>query len=214
MTRVVTVPFGGANLAWQLGGDARLVRELASLHDALVLLECRTKDNEPIDVQEILGPGWWVMQDTSDGSRSGTAIAIRKRGKVKRRRIAHLWLRFNQISAGNSRVQARYLLAVPVKVGRKRTTLLGAHIPTRSSGKQAEALVAVRRAWRSIGGRKLIFMDGNGEPSAVAETVTAPHFSGNGVMVWSWSQGWEGIRVSWRTVTGSDHRTGSLHVPA
>lgn len=205
---------GGANMAWQLGGDARLLHELASLHDALVLLECRTKDEQPIDVAEILGPGWWVMQDTTDSSKSGTAIAIKTGGKVKRRLVAHALQRVVEISDGNSRVQARYLLAVPIKVGGKRTTLMGAHIPTRSSGKQAEALWVVRRVWRRTLGRKVIFMDGNDEPRAVAETVTAPHFSGNGVMVWAWSQGWEGIKVFWRTVRGSDHRAGSLHVPA
>jgi len=211
---VTTRVFGGANLAWQLGGDARLILELAEKHDALALVECRTKDNEPIDVAAILGPDWWVSQDVTDGATAGTAIAIRKGGKVKRRRIAAAYRAVVRISSGNSRVQSRYLRAAPIRVGWKRATLMAAHIPTRSSGKQDEAIAVVTKVWRSIRGRKLIFMDGNNAPREVAERITAPNFDGNGVMVWAWSKRWASVRVFWHRVKGSDHRTGTARVQA
>lgn len=201
---------GGANLAWQVGGDARLVRELAEDKDALVLVECRTKDNEPVDVRAILGSDWSVSQNLRNAALSGTAIAIRKRGRIRRRRVTHALRRLVQISRGASDVQARYLRAVPLRDENGPFALMGAHIPIKSTGQQDEALGVVTEVWRATSGRKAIFMDGNGRPSLVAATVTAPHYSGDGVMAWGWSHGWSDARVFWHAMRGSDHKAGTF----
>lgn len=201
--------YQGANLAWQLGGDAALVLELAKGADALVLVECRTKDNRPIDVRAILGPDWWVGQNLRSAALSGTAIAIRKGGTVKRRRLAGLF-RLVRISGPGRGVQARYLRAVPIRDSEGNATLFGAHIPLASTGQQGEALGVVHDTWRSTKGRKLLFADGNSRPDAFAANVSAPNHDGDGVVVWVWSRGWELVRVSWRKRRGSDHAVGAL----
>lgn len=201
---------GGANCAWQLGGDRRLILELADGKDALVLVECRTKDNQPVDVAAILGPDWSVSQDLRSAARSGTAIAVRKRGRIRRRRAVGAFRRMVQISRQASDVQARYLRAVPLRDEHGPFTLMGGHIPLKSTGQQDEALEVVEATWRRTRGRKAIFMDGNARPAIVAGTVTAPHFSGDGVMVWAWSKGWGAVRVFWHAIRGSDHKTGTF----
>lgn len=199
--------YEGANMAFQLGGDARLLRELAEDADALLLVECRTKDNQPIDVKAILGPDWWVGQNLRNAALSGTAIAIRKRGPVKRRRIAAL-LRLVRVSGPGREVQARYLREALIRDEDGPATLMAVHIPLTSTGQQDEAVDVVHDTWRTTPGRKLLFADCNGRPARFAATVTAPHFSGEGVMVWLWSEGWEGVRVLWRKIRGSDHAFG------
>ena len=201
--------YRGANLAWQLNGDARLVRELASGADALVLVECRTKDNQPINIKGILGDPWWVGQNTRTAALSGTAIAIRKGSTVKRRRIDGL-LRLVQISGPGRKVQARYLRSVPIRDEHGNATLFGAHIPLASTGQQGEAIGVVSDAWRLTSGRKLLFADCNTQPAGFAADVTAPNHAGDGVMVWLWSHGWSNVRVKWRQFRGSDHKVGTL----
>lgn len=202
--------YDGANLAWQMGGDARLVRELAWHSDALVFVEARTRDNQPIDIKAILGDGWWVGQNLRNAALSGTAIAIRKGGSVKRRRVVAAYRRLVQISRPGRKVQARYLRAVPVRDPDGNATLIGGHIPILSTGQQPEAIAAVGHFWRSTKGRKLGFFDCNSRPAGFAAEVTAPNHDGDGVMVWLWSRGWSDVRVFWRKRRGSDHKTGTL----
>ena len=201
--------YRGANLAWQLDGDPTLVRDVAVGADALVFVECRTKDNEPIDIRGILGPGWWVGQNLTNAALSGTAIAIRKGGAVKRRRLVAL-MRLVQVSGPGRDVQARYLRSVPIHDDQGNATLFGVHIPLESAGQQGEAFGVVHDTWRSTSGRKLLFADCNTSPAGFAADVTAPHFAGDGVMVWLWSHGWENVRTHWRTRQGSDHKVGTL----
>lgn len=201
--------YDGANLAWQMGGDARLVRELAARSDALVFVEARTHDNQPIDIKAILGPNWWVGQDLRNAATAGTAIAIRKGGPVKRRRLVGL-LRLVQISGPGSKVQARYLRSVPISDPEGNATLFGVHIPLASTGQQDEAIAVVGEAWRATSGRKLLFADCNTDPAGFAADVTAPHHDGDHVMVWLWSRGWENVRAYWRTRRGSDHNVGTF----
>lgn len=201
--------YRGVSLAWHLGGDTTLVRRVAEGSDALVFLECRTKDNEPIDIRAILGPGWWVGQNLTNPALSGTAIAIRKGGPVKRRRLAAL-LRLVRISRPGRKVQARYLRSVPIRDEQGNATLFGVHIPLASTGQQGEALGVVCDEWRSTKGRKLVFADGNTAPAAFAANITAPNFSGGDVMVWAWSHGWTNVRTHWRTRRSTDHKVGTL----
>lgn len=203
--------YRGANLAWHLGGDPTLVRDVSFGADALVLVECRTKDNQPIDIKAILGNDWWVGQDLRNAAIAGTAIAIRKRGPVKRRRIVAL-LRLVQISGPGRSVQARYLRSVPIRDTEGNATLFGVHIPLESTGQQYEAVAVVEDAWLRTKGRKLLFADGNSRPATFAKNIAAPHFSGGDVMVWAWSRGWDNIRVAWRKRSFTDHNVGTLHV--
>lgn len=201
--------YRGVNMAWQLGGDAQLVRDMAAGADALVLVECRTKDNKPIDIRGILGPDWWVGQNIRTAALSGTAIAIRKRGTVKRRRLVGL-LRLVQVSGPGRDVQARYLRSVPIRDSQGNATLFGVHIPLASTGQQGEALGVVSDTWMATKGRKLLFADCNSAPAAFAANVTAPHHDGDGVVVWLWSQGWENVRVFWKKRKSTDHKVGTL----
>lgn len=202
--------YRGANLAWQLGGDRRLVRDLADGADALVLVECRTRDNCPVDVRAILGDRWLVRQNMRSPALSGTVIALRKGGSVKLRRNSPQRARLVRINTSGNGVQARYLRSIPVTDSQGDAMLFGAHMPIRSTGKQDEAVAAIRTEWRAIGGRKLMFADGNMRPAAFAEEVTIPHFDGNGVMFWGWSKGWPDVDVTWRQDDGSDHKTGTF----
>lgn len=198
----------GANMAYQLAGDAALLLKLAEDADALVLVECRTRDNEPIDVAAVLGPDWLVWQDLSSPARAGTVIALRKGGPVKRQKNARSSLR--KIAAAGPELQTRYLRRLRVYDETGAFTLMGAHIPKKSTGKQESALKKVGQIWRSITGRKLIFMDGNHRPMEVAHTITAPNFSGNGVMVYAWSAGFKDVAVRWVKRKFTDHLVGIL----
>lgn len=202
--------YEGANLAWQLGGDARLLHVLAEDADVLALVECRTKANEPVDVRDALGDGWSVAQNTRTAALSGSAIALRKGGSVKRRRVVETLRRLRQVSRGTSDVQARYVRTMPIRDADGPATLFVVHIPLVSTGLQAEALAALEHLWRTTKGRKILFADCNSRPAGFAATIGAPHHSGDGVVVWCWSRGWSNVRVSWRKRKGSDHATGRL----
>lgn len=199
--------YEGANLAWQLGGDARLVRELARDADVLLLVECRTKDGKPVDVKAILGDDWRIWQNLRNDALAGTVIALRKGGPVKFRRISH-WLRLIKVNSTGHSVQARYLRTLPVRDAEGPATLLAVHLPLGSTGLQDDALRVSEDVWRATKGRKILFADCNMRPAVFADALLAPHFRAEGVMVWLWSEGWSGVRVFWRNLRGSDHLTG------
>lgn len=202
--------YEGANLAWQLSGDARLLHVLAEDADVLALVECRNKANEPVDVRATLGPAWSVAQNTRTAALAGTAIALRRGGPVKRRHVAIAFRRLLQVSRGTSRVQARYVRTLPIRDTDGPATLFVVHIPLASTGLQDEALAELGHLWRRTKGRKLLFADGNISPAALAAAIGAPCHDGDGVMVWCWSRGWARVRVSWRKRRGTDHKVGRL----
>lgn len=204
------------NLAWQLGGDIKLLRAVASSADVLGLVECRDFHNNPVDVATALGPEWDVWQDLSDGARAGTAIAIRKGCGVTVRHGAQAFEQFVRVADGNSEVQARYMRTLKMRDGHKRVTLFVVHIPLASSGQQEAAMQAASRAWRRTPGRKIMMADGNMPPIVFAADLGAPHYSGAKPMVIAWSKPLErdGVRANWVATTGSDHKVGTLRVPA
>jgi hypothetical protein len=198
--------YAAGNLAWQLGGDARLVRELAADSDVLALVECRTRENEPVDVAAILGDSWRVWQDTSSGARSGTAIAVRKVSDVKVRRAQRL-SELVRVSIGTSKVQARYLRRVKLRDSEGKLTVMAVHIPLASTGLQDEAMRETQHAWSRTRGRRVLFADGNMPPVVFAAQIGAAHFSGSGVMCAAWSRGWDSVKTRWFALVGSDHKT-------
>lgn len=198
-------------MAWQLGGDARLLRLLADDADGLVLIECRTKDNEPIDVAEILGRDWKVWQDLSSPARAGTVIALRKGGRIRRRWGAQAGRALVQVAQRGPKLQDRYLRSLPVKDADGPFELMGVHMPISSTGQQAEAFDETYDEWRATRGRKAMFADCNNRPKLFAEEIGAPHHDGHGVMVWCWSNGWQGVAVNWRARKGSDHLVGTFN---
>lgn len=200
----------GANLAWQLGGDAQLLRELADGADGLALVECRTKDNRAIDVQAILGKHWKVWQDLSSPARAGSVIAIRKGSKLKRRWGGQMVRKLRRVASGGEKLQDRYLRSLPVKDETGPFELMVVHIPIAATGEQGVALARTRNLWTTQPGRKLIYTDGNAAPEKTARAIGAPNFDGDGVVVWCWSHSWKDIVVTWRTKRGSDHRVGTI----
>lgn len=200
----------GANMAWQLGGDAKLLLLLADDADGLVLLECRTKDNEPIDVRAILGRNWRVWQDLSSPARAGTVIALRKGGRIRRRWGVQTKRALVRVARRGPKLQDRYLRTLPVTGPDGPFELMGVHQPLHSTGQQGAAFDESRAVWRSTPGRKVAFMDGNTRPALAAQAITAPNHSGNGVLVWCWSAGWQDVDVSWRKRKGTDHEVGTF----
>lgn len=208
--KVGQVVIRAVNLAWQLAGDARLLRTVADGADALILVECRNKNNEPVNVAQILGPDWIVFQNLKDGSLAGTAIAIRRGGPLHRRfdpsvKAASRLLR---LSRQGHKVQARYLRDARLRDADGAITLAGVHAPLRSTGLQDDALAVFKRWWKAPRkGRRLAAGDGNNAPRVIAETVGAGWVAGGDVMFAVWSQGpWDDeVTVTHRRVAGSDH---------
>ncbi|MDN4174746.1 hypothetical protein QWY28_17425 [Nocardioides sp. SOB77] len=218
-----------ANMAYQLGGDAQLLRRLAdgwtdddgtrhAAADVLELVECRTRDNQPLDVAEILGPGWDVRQDLRSADRAGSVVAVRRRSGVR-----IVWSRLqlaSRASRAGAGVQDRYRRA-SVLVDHRGPFRLGVqHDPLRSTGRQDDArrssLAWVRRARRAMSRRAAAAVrrlplrwmyvgDPNRPHHAVRAELGAPHSHGADVMTRVWSAGWGRARVSADRLSGTDH---------
>lgn len=216
-----------ANMAYQLGGDAQLLHQLANgwtdrdgtVHppaDVLELVECRTRDNRPFDVAAILGDDWKVAQDTSTADRAGSVVAVRRGSGVRL-----LWSRLQLASEASRRgagVQDRYRRASLLADGRGPFRLGVQHDPLRSTGRQDDArrsaVAWVRRARRAMGRRlarrvrPLRWMyvgDPNRPHHAVRAELGAPHSHGKDVMTRVWSAGWGRVHVSADRLAGTDH---------
>lgn len=197
-----------ANLAWQLGGDARLLRDLSDGADVLSLVECRTRDNQPIDVGKILGPGWDTRQDIASAARAGSVVAVRRTPDLELR-----WSRLILASPAGPGVQERYLRVAHI-VDHGRPTRVGVlHNPLRATGRQDDA-VRTARAWvgrmRAVRAlrprfRWMLSGDFNMAPAQMARLVGAPHSGGEGVLGVLWSGGWGSAWVRAEELPGTDH---------
>jgi hypothetical protein len=204
-----------ANLAWQLGGDADLVRETAANAEVLVLVECRTRAHDPIDIARILGRGWQVQQSgiaKPDDARAGTTTAVRNGIKVRRTRLSLL----SDASHEGDGVQRRHqrLTVLEDPYADAVVDLMGGHNPLPSTGRfmqarqNAQFLVAnaqrrhhtlpKRRQWLWMG-------DPNTDPATWARALGAARHYGIRPMAACWSNGWGDLATSRRHVKGSDH---------
>lgn len=207
-----------ANLAYQLGGDRALLERLASEGDVLSLVECRTRSNEPIDVADVLGPDFKVIQNLATAATAGTALAVRRHAGI---RVARHDLR--RASRPGRNVQARYLLdATLVDQGRE-TALATGHRPLAATGRQDEFDRAVRdfarqcrnrrRAQRARDVEQLRWMfagDINEPPRKAARRLGAPHVHGADVMTFIYSAGWGPVVLDDFRVPQSDHHVLTL----
>jgi len=197
-----------ANLAWQLNGDTRLLRQLAQTADVLALVECRTRDNKPIDVATALGPAWVTAQDTTTSARAGSVVAVRRTPDLVLR-----WSRLVLASPAGPGVQDRYLRIAHI-IDHGRPTRVGVlHNPLRATGRQDDA-VRTARAWvgrmRAVRAlrprlRWMLAGDFNMAPVAMRRLVHAPHSAGRGVLGIVWSRSWGDPSVTAVEVQGTDH---------
>lgn len=208
MTRYVI-----GNAAFQLGHDRHLLRTLAADADVLLLVECRTRDNHPLDVAAVLGAGWDVRQDCSSAARAGSVIAVRRGSGVTIRRS-----RLCLASPAGPGVQARYrrqaVLVDRTSRRPRRVRVAVQHNPLASTGMQRVAVgsacswVRAARRWRHARPRRRVWLwagDANTSPGQMAQSLGAPHHYGQRPMAACWSAGWGQVHTSKRRVRGSDH---------
>lgn len=200
------------NQAWQLGHDALLLRREAAGCDVLAVVEARTGDNRPIDVQAILGNEWDVVQDTSTAAKSGSALAVRIDSPVRIRR----WTMARASRRGRD-VQDRYRVSATLvdrsrPVGRRLVRVGVQHNPIASNHRQPEAVESaarwVKRAqrWRRITrGRWALLGDFNLEPSTMQNRTNAWRSWGVRPMGVLLSKGWD-IDTRTHVSPGSDHK--------
>lgn len=198
------------NLAYQLGGNADLLHELAKNADVLELVECRTFANEPVDVAAILGPGWDVRQDLANAARAGSVYAVRRDSGIEILR-SHL----EELSPGNSEVQTRYARVTVVKDRnrrwRRRRIVIVLHLPLPSTGVQDDAMRALRNIIRRIRGRRLftpwrVAGDINMALDVFKKAIRAAYVFGKKPMAAARSRGWGRLEESTTGgVEGTDH---------
>lgn len=200
-----------ANLAWQLGGDARLLRELAENVDVLVLVECRDRDNEPVDVRGAIGVEWKVWQDLSSGARAGSVIAVHRDSGVRWRRIRPS--RLSVLSPDGDDVQTRYLRTLRLRDDLGWCRIAAAHPPLESTKLQDDANRALAKWWRRTPGRKAAFGDGNRNHESLRDTLRAAHSAGRDVMFAIWSTGWGRVWVHATEDPATDHHILTFRTP-
>lgn len=201
-----------ANLAFQLGGDYDLLRNLADGSDnaradepadVLLLVEARDRNNQPLPVADILGRDWDASQDTTSGALGGSVIATRRRHARSR------WSLLRVLSRAGRKVQTRYQRVGAIhskrgKVGRVAVV----HLALRSTGRQDDGVAEVR-AWvqkqRRKGKRWMVAGDANMDPEQMARILDAPNFYGKDVVGFWWSEGWGDVDTYASTYRGSDH---------
>ena len=197
MLRIAT-----ANLAFQLGGDRKLIGWLCAQADVLLLVEAKTHD-----IATLVPAGWTVLQHTggtlADGSpvdkaRAGSAIAYRTEAVsasdfglthgsgpapgVMRRWIAHATV--TEAATGRSIVMA------------------ATHWPLKRTGVQGRHTANVR-AWAAKHPALFIGGDGNQPPAALADRLGLDGW-GREVMTLLWD-GCDVTGFRAERVPGSDH---------
>lgn len=199
------------NAAWQIDHDRDLVLDLAERADVLAVVEARTRDNRPLDVGRILGPGWDVAQDLRSAATSGCALAIRRGPNVTPIRWKLGTLSLPQRRA-SSRVQHRYLLNALVKVDGKRTQLGVNHWPLEKTDRQDDAERVARR-WISnqrarrrlrVIDRFMLLGDFNSNVTAHARRWNL-NAARTDVMGALWSAGWGPLAVDRSEHPWTDH---------
>lgn len=213
-----------ANLAWQLGGDERLVRAVAE-GDVTAYVEGRDHDDDPVPIKHILGAGFRVIQRLGSGSVAGSAFAVRRSSRVK---IAR-WnsRRASRASRRGGGVQDRYALVVVLVEKTSdviyETHLVIVHNPLRGTGMQDDSIDTVRglvgraaarrsvvRRRRSITGRRRIVRwavvgDFNTSHEAMRNKIGGTGSLGVEVMGFVHGPGWGHPKLSTRHHAGSDH---------
>lgn len=205
--------FVNVNMAWQLGGDAELLKWIAKFADVLGIEEARTADNQPLDIQAILGDEWEVQQNLSDAAHAGSVTAVRRRPGLK-----VLNTRLDLMSAPGHKVQARYQRTTTIRDAsmrlRKRVRVIVGHAALPSTGRHQQAVQSARREigtarrWRARAKsltRWIGMWDCNADPDVWAHQIGAPNHFGSRPMVTCWSEGWGEVRLLKIRHKGTDH---------
>lgn len=224
------------NAAFQISGNAELVREVADGADVLAGVELRTADNSPVLVDGILNGTssrrirrrlWRVVQILRDprgnesGSLAGSGVAVRRRSGLR----VTWWtlLQASRAGSARTRVQARYLLSVMLREHGLLTALGVVHLALESTGQRGQGVVSVigwcRRRQRR-GHRWILGGDINGSVVELvaqleAEGIVVEGYAAHGVMavVWGSRRGdlWGTVHVTHRAYDGSDHHVLTVH---
>jgi len=214
MSKEIPSPrFVNVNMAWQLGGDAELLKWIAKFADVMGIEEARTADNQPLDVQAILGDEWDVRQDLSSAAKAGSVTAVRRRPGLK-----VLSTRLDVMSDAGHKVQARYQRTTTIRDTsvrrRKRVRVIVGHAALPSTGRHEQAVQSARRAigtarrWRARAKfmvRWIGMWDCNADPDLWAHQIGAPNHFGAKPMVTCWSEGWGPVRLLKIRRKGTDH---------
>ncbi|GEP38905.1 hypothetical protein NPS01_25680 [Nocardioides psychrotolerans] len=202
-----------ANLTYQWGNDARLIRQLAdgangdAPADVLLLVEARDADNDPVDVAKIL-PGWDVSQDRANGARAGSVIAVRRGAGVRRR-----WTLSRLLSRRGRKVQDRYRRVAALRDHGITTRVAVIHNPLPSTGRQADAVESTRR-WVDRQRARLriqprmrwgVTGDFNLHHAAMRTDLDAPNSYGADVMGFVYGHGWGDVKRTHQEYDGTDH---------
>lgn len=199
-----------ANLTYQWGGDTQLVTRVAEgghfdePADVAFFVEARTADNQPLDIARILGRRWDVSQDTTSAATAGSVIATqRTRARIR-------WSLLRLLSRAGHKVQDRFLRAGAIRSTRhgRWGRVAVVHFPLASTGRQEQAIAKLRR-WvrrqRRLGKRWMVAGDFNMPVAELARILGAPHFYGEDVMGFIWSEGWGPVDTYATHMDGTDH---------
>jgi hypothetical protein len=203
-------PYAIVNGTWQWRGDAPLLRYAAAFATVLGVVEARTRLNEPVDVRKILrhpikaarrrirrglrrpvpgyDAGWRVSQDVTDGATAGTAIAIRRGGRVRLKRFT-TWISNRAGSTRRGAVQTRWGHVAHLVDHGIRTRVIVLHWATLNSGQQHQSRASLRRAVRRAeraGVRWIVLADVNTDPAVLARELGAAGSHRHGVMAIIW----------------------------
>lgn len=199
--------FNLANLAFQLGGDAELIKTVAADADLTVFVESRTAANTPIDVAKILGENYSVSQNLSNAAMAGTVIVV---NLSRKSRLKIRWSILQVLSKAGHKVQTRYLRIGAFRTLRDGKTgrIAGVHIPLKSTGRQ-EAAVRKLKRWvkrqRRLNKRWMVIGDFNMKARELARLLDAPYYFGEDVMGFVCSEGWDIDDFDSKHLEGSDH---------
>lgn len=203
------------NLAWQMGGDYPLLREIARSDDrpdVILFVEGRRGNNKPVHVAEAL-PGFEVFQDVSGGDKAGSGIAIRRDGNIRPRRA---WMRLASRSGKQVQNRYRYTLVGIDKTkrfGKKRVKLGVQHNPTAKNERHDEGMRSARswmnraHRWVAITGcRALLAMDSNETPEGTQNETGAARVYGRKPMCFLLTTGWGHVKFDNYDADGTDHK--------
>lgn len=129
------------NATWQWGGDRDLLQAVAEWADVLLMVECRTRSNDPLPVRQFIGKTHRVRQSLSDSAHAGSAIAVRRDPALRIQ-----WSSLSQLSPRGAGVQARYLRTAQLLDHGHPTRYGAAHLALGATGVQDDGERELR-AW-------------------------------------------------------------------
>lgn len=219
-----------ANLAWQEGGDERLVRAVAE-GDVAAYVESRDRHDNPVRIKLILGTGFRVIQRLGSGAVAGSAFAVRRTSPVKVARWSSR--RASRASRRGGGVQDRYALVVVLVEKTKElvveTHLVIVHNPLRGTLRQDDSIDTVRglvgrasarrsriQRRRSVTGRRRIVRwavvgDFNTGHANMRHQLGGTGSLGVEVMGFVHGPGWGHPKLSTRNRPESDHPILTIH---